>query len=73
MNTTDVIYSSYAIPPEGIKVGRTYQFGKDKSGCYISDILGNQHMDIEYIKALFSPVNETWEDVLSVKKAADKE
>lgn len=73
MNTISITYSSFAMPPVGIRTGRTYQFGKDKTGYFIGDIHGNQYMDVSNIKALFSPIEKTWEEVLSVKKTEDKE
>lgn len=62
MDTIEVKYSSYAIAPVGISVSKTYKFGKDKSGYFISDIHGNKYMDVSEIKSLFSPITGSWEE-----------
>ena len=74
MNTISITYSSFATAPDGVRVGRVYGFGKDKTGTFINDVHGNQYMDINDIKALFTPIDGTWEEVLGTKKAtSDKE
>lgn len=69
----EVKYNSFAFPPDGIKVGRNYSFGKDSKGYFIEDVNEKKHMSIEKIKELFIPINKTWEEVLKPSKATKHE
>ena len=64
MTTTKIMYSSYAEPINGIRVGRAYDFGKNKSGYFYSDGDTEVAIELEDAKALFSPVDKTWDEVL---------
>jgi len=63
MNTISIKYTSYAIAPDGISIGKTYSLEKDKKGYYISDIETKQYLDFEIIKMLFTPVEKAWEEI----------
>lgn len=51
-----VTYTCYAIPPEGILIGRIYEVGKDKDGFYFTDGKEKTYADQKYIYMLFSKI-----------------
>ena len=69
----EIKYTSFAIPPYGIKLDKTYLFGKDSKGYFYSDAKEKKYLDLDEIKALFSPVEKTWDEVLKVSKSMRKE
>ena len=64
----EIKYTSFAIPPYGIKLDKIYLFGKDSKGYFYSDAKEKKYLALEEIKALFSPVEKTWDEVLKVSK-----
>ena len=69
----EIKYTSFAMPPYGIKLDKTYLFDKDSKGYFYSDAKGKNYLDLEEIKALFSPVDKTWDEVLKASKSVRKE
>lgn len=51
-----VVYTCFAVPPEGILIGKIYETGKDEKGSYYIDGTEKIYADKEYINTLFSPV-----------------
>jgi len=51
-----VVYTCFAVPPEGIYVGRTYEVGKDKDGWFYTDGKIKVYAEKDYIYMLFSKV-----------------
>jgi hypothetical protein len=51
-----VTYTSFAVPPEGIYIGRIYEVGKDKDGWFYTDGKTKAYADKDYIFMLFSKV-----------------
>ena len=69
----EIKYTSFAMPPYGIKLDKIYLFGKDSKGYFYSDAKEKNYLDLDEIKALFSPVEKTWDEVLKVSKSMRKE
>lgn len=72
---TKMIYSSVAIPPDGIALTNKYVLDKDTNGYFYFVGKKKVYQDIELIKALFSPADDLeWKDVLkpTVKKSVNK-
>lgn len=72
---TKMIYSSVAMPPNGIALTNKYVLDKDANGYFYFIGKEKVYQSIELIKALFSPVdNMEWKDVLkpTVKKSVNK-
>lgn len=69
----DIIYSCFALPPDGIKANTKYSFDKDSKGYFVADAKSKVYMDLATIKMMFSPIDNTWEDVLKVQKAENTE
>lgn len=69
----EIKYTSFAMPPYGIKLDKTYLFGKDSKGYFYSDAKEKNYFTLEEIKALFSPVEKTWDEVLKVSNTTKKE
>ena len=69
----EIKYTSFAMPPYGIKLDKTYLFGKDSKGYFYSDAKEKKYLDLDEIKAFFSPVEKTWDVVLKVSKSMRKE
>ena len=67
MENVKIKYTSVAMPPDGVVVTCEYQLGKDKDGYYIVKASGNEYMDIEMLKVLFTPVDSSWDKVLHNK------
>lgn len=53
-----VTYTCFAVPPEGILIGKVYNTGKDEKGYYYSDEKGKIYADDSYISMLFTPIEE---------------
>lgn len=73
---TKMIYSSVATPPNGVVLTNRYTLEKDSKGYFYCVGKEKVYQDIELIKALFSPVDKTWDEVIkpTVKKhTANKE
>lgn len=72
---TKMIYSSVATPPDGVVLTNRYALEKDSKGYFYFVGKEKIYQDIELIKALFSPVEKTWDEVLKpvVKKTIKKE
>ena len=51
-----VTYTCFAVPPEGILIGKTYETGKDEKGNFYMDGKEKFYASIDYINMLFSPV-----------------
>lgn len=69
----EIKYISFAMPPYGIKLDKTYLFGKDSKGYFYSDAKEKNYLDLDEIKALFSPVDKTWDEILKAPKSVRKE
>ena len=64
MKNISLKYTCPAVAPKGIDTELRYEFGQDTKGAYISSTIGKQYLDINYIKMLFSPAGDTWDNVL---------
>ena len=73
MDIIEVKYTSFAIAPSGIKLGKIYSFGKDKNGYYVGDVYCNKYMDVADIKAMFTPVNGKWENEVKTNRNTEKQ
>ena len=51
-----VTYTCFAVPPEGILIGKIYDTGKDEKGFFYADDKDKVYCKEEYIKMLFSLV-----------------
>lgn len=51
-----VTYSCFAVPPEGILIGKVYETGKDEKGTYYIDGKEKIYASAEYINMLFSQI-----------------
>lgn len=70
----EIKYTSFAMPPYGIKLDKVYLFGKDSKGYFYSDAKDKKYLALEEIKALFSPVEKKWDEILkSSKEEKEKE
>ena len=71
---TKMIYSSVATPPDGVVLTNRYTLEKDSKGYFYCVGKEKVYQDIELIKALFSPINKTWDEVLkeTPKKVSNK-
>lgn len=71
---TKMIYSSVAIPPVDVVISYKYPLEKDSKGYFYYVGKEKVYQDIELIKALFSPINKTWDEVLkeTPKKVSNK-
>ena len=69
----EIKYTSFAMPPYGIKLDKVYLFGKDSKGYFYSDAKEKKYLDLDEIKALFSPVDKTWDEILKAPKSVRKE
>lgn len=69
----EIKYTSFAMPPYGIKLDKVYLFGKDSKGYFYSDAKEKNYLTLEEIKALFSPVEKKWDEVLKVSNTTKKE
>lgn len=67
MENVQVKYTCFAIPPEDIQLNKTYSVGKDYKGYFYMDGKTIKYSTIDYIKMLFSPVEKTWDEVLTSK------
>lgn len=61
----EVKYTSPALPPNNLKVDARYAVGKDSKGYYITVNNGSLYMDFEEIQSLFSPVDGSWDALIS--------
>lgn len=68
MDTISITYTSFAVAPTNIFIGKTYKFGKDDKGYYYADESKKYHDDIIFIKSLFSPIDKNWDEVLKENK-----
>ena len=69
----EIKYTSFAMPPYGIKLDKTYLFGKDSKGYFYADAKEKKYLDLDEIKVLFSPVDKTWDEILKASKSVKKE
>ena len=71
---TKMIYNSVATPPNGVVLTNKYSLEKDSKGYFYFVGKEKIYQDIELIKALFSPVDKTWDEVIkpSSKKIISK-
>lgn len=53
-----VVYTCFAVPPEGILIGKVYETGTDEKGSYYGDEKDKVYADKEFINMIFSPVVE---------------
>ena len=44
----EIKYTSFAMPPYGIKLDKTYLFGKDSKGYFYSDAKEKNYLDLAY-------------------------
>jgi hypothetical protein len=65
----EIKYTSFALPPYGIKPEKKYLFGKDSDGCFYSSAKEKKYLPLDEIKVLFSPVDKTWDEALKIPKA----
>ena len=64
----EIKYTSFAMPPYGIKLDKVYLFGKDPKGYFYSDAKEKNYLALDEIKALFSPVEKSWDVILKTSK-----
>ena len=64
----EIKYTSFAMPPYGIKLDKVYLFGKDSKGYFYSDAKEKNYLTLEEIKSLFSPVEKKWDEMLKAYK-----
>ena len=64
----EIKYTSFAMPPYGIKLDKVYLFGKDSKGYFYSDAKEKNYLTLEEIKSLFSPVEKKWDEILKAYK-----
>lgn len=64
----EIKYNCYAVPPDGIKIEKTYTFGKDRNGYFYSDARNKTYLELDELKVLFAPIGKTWDEVLDEKK-----
>lgn len=64
----EIKYTSFAMPPYGIRLDKVYLFGKDPKGYFYSDAKGKNYLDLEEIKELFSPMEKKWDEILKTSK-----
>lgn len=69
----EVRYSSFAMPPLDIKLDKTYLFGHDSKGYFYVDKNENIYLELEEIKAIFTPIGKKWEEVLAIKRTRENE
>ena len=69
----EIKYTSFAIPPYGIKLDKVYLFGKDSKGYFYSDAKEKNYLALDEIKALFSPIEKSWDVILKVSKDGKRE
>ena len=69
----EIRYISFAMPPYGIKLDKIYLFGKDSKGYFYSDAKEKNYLALEEIKALFSPVEKKWDEILKTSNSEKKE
>lgn len=69
----EIKYSSFAAAPDGIKIDKLYSFGQDSKGYFYSDSKSRTYLDLDEIKAIFTPVKSSWDSVLRNTKMAKKE
>lgn len=53
-----VTYTCFAVPPEGILVGKVYDVGTDEKGSFYGDEKEKVYADKEFIDMIFSAVEE---------------
>lgn len=53
-----VTYSCFAVPPEGIIIGKIYDTGTDEKGSYYADEKEKIYADKEFINMIFSTIVE---------------
>ena len=51
-----VTYTCFAVPPEGILIGKVYETGKDEKGTFYSDGKDKVYAEQEFINMIFSPI-----------------
>lgn len=51
-----VTYKCFAVPPEGILIGKVYETGKDEKGTFYLDGKDKVYAEQEFINMIFSPV-----------------
>lgn len=51
-----VTYTCFAVPPEGILIGKVYETGKDDKGAFYLDGKDKVYAEQGFINMLFSPV-----------------
>ena len=69
----EIKYTSFAMPPYGIKLDKTYLFGKDSKGYFYPDAKEKNYLDLDEIKVLFSPIDKKWDEILKASKSVKKE
>ena len=69
----EIKYTSFAMPPYGIKLDKVYLFGKDSKGYFYSDAKEKNYLTLEEIKSLFSPVEKKWDEILKTTNNEKKE
>lgn len=68
-----VVYTCFAVPPEGILIGKIYETGKDEKGYFYVDGEAKVYCDEEYINTLFSPIEEPKAKEVENKQSTVKE
>lgn len=66
----NIKYSSFAFPPYDIKVNKIYKLGHDENGYFFNVGKNKQYLDLNEFKALFTPVDGKWDDVVKTNKVA---
>lgn len=54
-----VTYTCFAVPPEGILIGKVYETGKDDKGFFYADKENKTYCDEAYINMLFTSVKDS--------------
>ena len=70
----EMMYSSVAMPPDGIVLTNRYMLEKDSNGYFYIVRKEKIYQDIELIKELFSPIGKTWDEAFKpvAKKTTQK-
>lgn len=67
-----LIYTSPAFPQNGININDSYTIGRDMNGIYFRCRDVKHYENFELIKALFTPVKHTWEEIDTLLKNINK-
>jgi len=63
MEAVQLIYTSPAIPSDGIEMNKSYVLGKDDEGSFIEGHGLKNYYDYKLIQMMFTPLGKTWEEI----------